>query len=152
GGKHQAALQVFDAVGKRTGQLGAFVEADQEELILRVGGLEELQGRFAGLAYLVGHTAAEIKNYADRDGHVLGGKRDYFLLDVVFVDAEVVGIEAGNESIVRIGDRHINQRHLQDRKSTRLNSSHQIISYAVFCLKKKKKNYIRTRSTLSITK
>src|SRR5258708_9571543 len=30
-----------------------------------------------------------------------------------------------------------------DRKSTRLNSSHQIISYAVFCLKKKKKN-IRT--------
>src|SRR5947208_8044670 len=30
-------------------------------------------------------------------------------------------------------------RHV-DRKSTRLNSSHQIISYAVFCLKKKKKN------------
>src|SRR5207244_10243522 len=30
-------------------------------------------------------------------------------------------------------------RDLQDRKSTRLNSSHQIISYAVFCLKKKKK-------------
>src|SRR5258708_30398557 len=29
----------------------------------------------------------------------------------------------------------------QDRKSTRLNSSHQIISYAVFCLKKKKKEY-----------
>src|SRR5258708_19191227 len=28
----------------------------------------------------------------------------------------------------------------RDRKSTRLNSSHQIISYAVFCLKKKKKN------------
>src|SRR5688572_33007482 len=29
-----------------------------------------------------------------------------------------------------------------DRKSTRLNSSHSQISYAVFCLKKKKKNYI----------
>src|SRR2546422_5607282 len=29
--------------------------------------------------------------------------------------------------------------HLQDRKSTRLNSSHGYISYAVFCLKKKKK-------------
>src|SRR5258708_16459035 len=28
----------------------------------------------------------------------------------------------------------------RDRKSTRLNSSHQIISYAVFCLKKKKKH------------
>src|SRR5258708_501410 len=32
-----------------------------------------------------------------------------------------------------------------DRKSTRLNSSHQIISYAVFCLKKKKKPCIGTR-------
>src|SRR5207244_11028065 len=33
-------------------------------------------------------------------------------------------------------DKHLTRR---DRKSTRLNSSHQIISYAVFCLKKKKK-------------
>src|SRR3712207_7790165 len=30
----------------------------------------------------------------------------------------------------------------EDRKSTRLNSSHANISYAVFCLKKKKTNYI----------
>src|SRR5258708_21888303 len=32
-----------------------------------------------------------------------------------------------------------------DRKSTRLNSSHQIISYAVFCLKKK--NYVHAVTT-----
>src|SRR5437868_9736864 len=32
----------------------------------------------------------------------------------------------------------------QDRKSTRLNSSHVSISYAVFCLKKKKKTYYIT--------
>src|SRR5438034_5641088 len=32
------------------------------------------------------------------------------------------------------------QEFRQDRKSTRLNSSHTVISYAVFCLKKKKKN------------
>src|SRR2546426_4162001 len=33
----------------------------------------------------------------------------------------------------------------QDRKSTRLNSSHLVISYAVFCLKKKNtNNYVRT--------
>src|SRR5690625_6853100 len=31
-----------------------------------------------------------------------------------------------------------------DRKSTRLNSSHVAISYAVFCLKKKKKNTLHT--------
>src|SRR5438132_8071478 len=34
----------------------------------------------------------------------------------------------------------------QDRKSTRLNSSHTVISYAVFCLKKKNKNYVRDNS------
>src|SRR5699024_12434450 len=34
----------------------------------------------------------------------------------------------------------------QDRKSTRLNSSHVSISYAVFCLKKKKKWYSRPAS------
>src|SRR5258708_40222900 len=33
---------------------------------------------------------------------------------------------------------HLARRGAGDRKSTRLNSSHQIISYAVFCLKKKK--------------
>src|SRR2546430_12544504 len=34
----------------------------------------------------------------------------------------------------------------QDRKSTRLNSSHSQISYAVFCLKKKKKKRYETGS------
>src|SRR3712207_7181501 len=34
----------------------------------------------------------------------------------------------------------------QDRKSTRLNSSHANISYAVFCLKKKKKNTTRNNT------
>src|SRR5438132_10285394 len=34
----------------------------------------------------------------------------------------------------------------RDRKSTRLNSSHTVISYAVFCLKKKKKKEPKTRT------
>src|SRR5438309_4648986 len=34
---------------------------------------------------------------------------------------------------------HAHQPRRRDRKSTRLNSSHSSISYAVFCLKKKKK-------------
>src|SRR2546426_5080781 len=33
----------------------------------------------------------------------------------------------------------------QDRKSTRLNSSHLVISYAVFCLKKKKKKQLNVQ-------
>src|SRR5256885_8221392 len=54
-----------------------------------------------------------------------------------------------------VGDEHVrageraHQRRLarvgvpdeRDRKSTRLNSSHLVISYAVFCLKKKKETY-----------
>src|SRR5947208_11589775 len=38
------------------------------------------------------------------------------------------------------------QRTDLDRKSTRLNSSHQIISYAVFCLKKKRQTPRRDRA------
>src|SRR6266550_8465999 len=38
-----------------------------------------------------------------------------------------------------------------DRKSTRLNSSHGYISYAVFCLKKKKQNTIQLSSSTTIT-
>src|SRR5258708_17001839 len=53
-------------------------------------------------------------------------------------------VDAGDAAV---GDPHLAAVQLvaddlvafQDRKSTRLNSSHQIISYAVFCLKKKKK-------------
>src|SRR5256885_12144341 len=43
----------------------------------------------------------------------------------------------GAGRIARLGDRHAFQ---EDRKSTRLNSSHLVISYAVFCLKKKSYN------------
>src|SRR5206468_9494184 len=43
--------------------------------------------------------------------------------------------------------RYFGFRVTEDRKSTRLNSSHDQISYAVFCLKKKK----RSQGSLSIT-
>src|SRR5690348_17494159 len=39
--------------------------------------------------------------------------------------------------------------HAGDRKSTRLNSSHPSISYAVFCLKKKKKHHSQRKWTPS---
>src|SRR5207249_5710642 len=45
--------------------------------------------------------------------------------------------ERGDRAFIGI---HSEGRLDQDRKSTRLNSSHVSISYAVFCLKKKKKN------------
>src|SRR5256885_10687052 len=46
-----------------------------------------------------------------------------------------------NHSVVVSGSSGSGKSTLLDRKSTRLNSSHLVISYAVFCLKKKKKTY-----------
>src|SRR5688572_31341986 len=58
------------------------------------------------------------------------------------------GLPAINVPCVRLikqlGEKSLRQR--SDRKSTRLNSSHSQISYAVFCLKKKR---IKTKTTLS---
>src|SRR5690349_24294463 len=51
-----------------------------------------------------------------------------------------------NQVVIRSNDFHVyfrvNSLFWEDRKSTRLNSSHVEISYAVFCLKKKKKLHI----------
>src|SRR2546430_11116954 len=46
---------------------------------------------------------------------------------------------------LRSAERALALAHRRDRKSTRLNSSHSQISYAVFCLKKKKKLQHRSR-------
>src|SRR5258708_17610375 len=46
-------------------------------------------------------------------------------------------VEFGNHGVVDFEQHAQPVAFLRDRKSTRLNSSHQIISYAVFCLKKK---------------
>src|SRR5437588_9709653 len=43
------------------------------------------------------------------------------------------------------GTRTAGDDRVGDRKSTRLNSSHTVISYAVFCLKKKKKTKIKRK-------
>src|SRR3712207_8619779 len=56
-----------------------------------------------------------------------------------------VGEVAADRGGQQVEDQHgradEEHEHGQDRKSTRLNSSHANISYAVFCLKKKKKPF-----------
>src|SRR5437899_3930650 len=56
-------------------------------------------------------------------------------------------IHPGNDADgpLRVQMQALKQLRRLDRKSTRLNSSHLGISYAVFCLKKKKKNLKRRR-------
>src|SRR2546430_13700625 len=62
---------------------------------------------------------------------------------------DALPIWRGARALRRRRARHhaLHQRHhhhsVADRKSTRLNSSHSQISYAVFCLKKKKKKYTK---------
>src|SRR5260221_6661488 len=47
--------------------------------------------------------------------------------------------ETGSENVLRTGSCMLQRS--ADRKSTRLNSSHTVISYAVFCLHKKSEQY-----------
>src|SRR2546430_10907622 len=56
---------------------------------------------------------------------------------IIFARLVLLGFEFGNAALSS-----------EDRKSTRLNSSHSQISYAVFCLKKKNKFLSRTPHTL----
>src|SRR5258708_533628 len=65
----------------------------------------------------------------------------------------IAGHAMGRRALYQFG--MLLPRDARDRKSTRLNSSHQIISYAVFCLKKKKRTtepppYTPHRSTSAL--
>src|SRR5437764_14682752 len=57
----------------------------------------------------------------------------------IFTDLDAVPVhQASLSDLLRIDERAVGAGQIEDRKSTRLNSSHRCISYAVFCLKKKK--------------
>src|SRR5436190_11744259 len=57
------------------------------------------------------------------------------------------GALVGRPAPRRPGQGQRERRRHRDRKSTRLNSSHTVISYAVFCLKKKKKTKKKNKKT-----
>src|SRR5258707_11809281 len=56
--------------------------------------------------------------------------------------AGIPDVVVDGETGLLVEERDVEGMAQQDRKSTRLNSSHANISYAVFCLKKKKKKVI----------
>src|SRR5690606_42075347 len=78
------------------------------------------------------HRARLLRVLVDHQPARLGDRRGALVDDAGVVGGEVDAAVAGaaTEAVVP-------ERAVQDRKSTRLNSSHVKISYAVFCLKKK---------------
>src|SRR2546429_3643695 len=97
--------------------------------------MHTLHGRALAVATglkLANHDLTVLVTGGDGDGFGIGGnhfihtmRRNVDLLYIV-MDNQIYGLTTGQTSPTR------------DRKSTRLNSSHGYISYAVFCLKKKK--------------
>src|SRR2546427_3731964 len=70
----------------------------------------------------------------EKHGHARRALERAVGLEVRPVEDDVVRLPVAGRS------RGVDERGILDRKSTRLNSSHSQISYAVFCLKKKKKH------------
>src|SRR3712207_6902298 len=66
-----------------------------------------------------------------------GGAAGRLIVDDAADLVAVLGANGKHVAAVALGDDGVRERRPQDRKSTRLNSSHANISYAVFCLKKK---------------
>src|SRR5437588_7977491 len=67
-----------------------------------------------------------------RNGHcAVDPKKIRYGSRILLGDEELIAVDTGPAVVSRKAAR-------RDRKSTRLNSSHTVISYAVFCLKKKK--------------
>src|SRR5690349_21254725 len=93
-------------------------------------------GDYAGLVKRLRPETEAPGEIVDADGRVLGRHRGV----VHFTVGQRRGIEIGGQKeplyVLRIEP---DERRIVDRKSTRLNSSHVEISYAVFCLKKKRK-------------
>src|SRR5438876_4448171 len=88
-------------------------------------------------------------------------KSTLFPYTTLFRSHEAGGLVVEGDDVdllaAQLGDDHAHARaaRAQDRKSTRLNSSHPSISYAVFCLKKKKNKKPKSAqltSTLMLSK
>src|SRR5256885_16196411 len=92
---------------------------------------------FATLADL----GQEIANTADFE-EMLRASFHLLLGSLAIRRGAVAEYDREREQLRFVAARGLGQDLALDRKSTRLNSSHLVISYAVFCLKKKKKKRI----------
>src|SRR5256885_3253485 len=116
---HVGRVQRVHQLGD-VGIVGTVLARDHDVGVGRIGTFDEqriLGGIELGLDGVVGVDQGQV--------HV--SQRAWQQRGFEFLELELLGV---------LG--HVQRRGGQDRKSTRLNSSHLVISYAVFCLKKKK--------------
>src|SRR5207248_7193164 len=90
---------------------------------------------YVGAVVLRGRiTADQMQSAADvAERYASGELRATTMQNLLVVNVPTINADALAKELDAIGFQ------VRDRKSTRLNSSHRTISYAVFCLKKKKK-------------
>src|SRR3989449_3783355 len=128
--RHRSGNAGDQSIGERA----AFV---QHELGMDVAGREQLRdaGRAAPPAHLLIVAERQVHG-APR----LGSRPEEVLHRLAESDEAALVVERAPAPHISAGDPALEWR---DRKSTRLNSSHGYISYAVFCLKKKKQKPLR---------
>src|SRR5690625_956549 len=84
----------------------------------------------------------EIKQASQEATEIIDERTDKIELEKESIEASQDEFEKTDQLIDKLEDEKAQDKG-KDRKSTRLNSSHVAISYAVFCLKKKKNTKIR---------
>src|SRR5256886_5537769 len=114
------ALSVFPGEGRRMKKV---------EAIIKPFKLDDVKEALTGIG-IIGMTVSEVRGFGRQKGHTelyRGGEYTVDFLPKIKIEVVVPDHLVDKVSEV-----------IADRKSTRLNSSHSQISYAVFCLKKKK--------------
>src|SRR4051812_49878639 len=86
-----------------------------------------------------GAVFAAVLSRAGKHVVVLEQGPDWRLSDLISSDIWARRLRGSGPAIVYEGRHPVGRTDVEDRKSTRLNSSHMSISYAVFCLQKKNK-------------
>src|SRR2546426_7285812 len=130
------------------GQIGAALEALRwaDEVIVADGGssdrtAELARGRGAAVIEVRGKSIGAQRNAAiarARNEWVLALDADERVTDALCEElGRVLAAPAHQAYRVRCENYFLGRERKRDRKSTRLNSSHLVMSYAVFCLKKK---------------
>src|SRR5690606_33977438 len=139
-------LLILDEVQTGVGRTGTFLAAEQYGV--KAGICTLAKGLGGGVpigAMLATEEAAkgfEPGSHASTfGGNFLATRVALAVLDVLYNDGVLERVPQAAQRLWQ-GLKGLAERHpkVLDRKSTRLNSSHVKISYAVFCLKKKKKN------------